>query len=65
MMKMIYPIYIQVNLICISMIQNICFELDFRRLRTSDVKARMKTNDENTNGTKRKAETSQVLKRIK
>lgn len=34
--------------------------LDFRRLRASDLKSEKTTAPENTNGTKRKAQTSQV-----
>jgi len=35
---------------------------DFRRLRASDLKARITTNENNTNGNKRKAQTSQIKK---
>jgi heme-binding NEAT domain protein len=58
-MMMIYQIYIPVNIIRFNSLIKI--RLDFRRLRASDVKSATTTNgDQNTNGTKRKAQASQV-----
>jgi heme-binding NEAT domain protein len=58
-MMMIYQIYIPVNIIRFNSLIKI--RLDFRRLRASDLKSATTTNDDqNTSGTKRKAQTSQV-----
>ena len=63
-MMMICLISIQVRVLLVRSFFKILDRLDFRRLRASDLKSKETTTDENTSGTKRKAETSQVRRTI-